>query len=869
MVEPNTSTPGTARVPEFFSGTAVGRFLIGPPLGKGSMGEVYRAEDPKLKRSVALKRLPPALRNDSAYRRRLLEEAERASNLSDAHIAAIYDVLEEQGEIFLVMEYVEGETLRDRLKRPITLDEFFSIATQCAEALAAAHRRGIVHCDIKPENIMLNEEGQVKILDFGVAKHLPSSDLSTTLDRVGTVSGTPAYMAPEVLLGRSPDGRADVFSLGVVFYEILTHQQPFIASSFVATADRVRNERPTPIRVFNREVPKDLEAVINRSMAKEPGQRYANARELLDDLSRVRVVLTPSVLSRILPHRQNPRRKHIFAAVLFAAIFIGLLAALVQRVSLRRLVGLNPPPPIHLAVLPFVPTGNDPNAKAFSDGLTETLAAKLTQLTGSYPLQIVPTSEVRAEGMTTADQARKGFGVNLVLEGALQEYGSRVRVTYSLVDTKSMRQIKGDAITADASDVFGLQDSVVESVISTLGLQLRGEDRTAMVSHGTQEPVAHDFYLRALGYLQDYHKPENVMSAITLFQRALERDPKYAMAYAGLGEAYWAKYDDSRDKQWLDKGLQACQKSVTLAPDSENGHTCLGRVYMETGKYEGAMQEFNRALQIDKTSEGAYRGLASAYERLGRIAEAEQTYRMAIQTRPHYWAGYEWLGSFYSHQARYADAVREINTSITLAPDDPHGYRNLGGVYIYMGDYQQAIKALTKAIELSPSTDSYSNLGVAYFNLHQFDKAIAAYKHACIPGGRDYVSCGNLARAYYWAPNGRGQAEELCKQAIVMAQGAHDVNPRDGDPLVLMASYYAMLGKAPDAKQRLKQALDLSANPEYFAIAAMVHNLLGDKDDALAFVQKAVDGGYSKPELRAAPELDSLRSDARFQKLMQ
>src|SRR6266851_1235305 len=280
---------------ESLSGSVVGRFRIGDRLGKGGMGEVYRAEDTKLKRPA------PALRADSLYRLRFLEEAERASRFSDSHVAALYDVLEEQGEIFLILEYVEGQNLRQRLRRPLSLDEFFTIAIQCAEALVSAHKQGIVHCDIKPENIMLTNQGQVKILDFGVAKHLPRSDQSSTVDRAGTFAGTPAYMSPEVLLEQAPDGRADVFSLGVVSYEVLTGQHPFMAGSFVATSDRIRRETPASIRIFNRSVPEDLEALVNKAMAKEPAHRYASAQELLDDLRNVRDGLTPTGLLRPVP----------------------------------------------------------------------------------------------------------------------------------------------------------------------------------------------------------------------------------------------------------------------------------------------------------------------------------------------------------------------------------------------------------------------------------------------------------------------------------------------------------------------------------------------------------------------------------------
>ena len=231
MVE-SSSRPAVTPADSSLSGTVAGRFLIRGRLGAGGMGEVYRADDLRLKRAVALKRMSPHLRADRLYRERFFKEAERASGLTGDHVAAVYDVLEDNGEIFLVMEYVEGETLRERLRRPLPLEEFLHIARQCADALVVAHARGIVHCDLKPENIMLTPTQQVKVLDFGVAKRLPRTDDSSTLEEPGVVGGTPAYMSPEVLLDNLSDGRADIFSLGVVFYEALTGQQPFRARTF-------------------------------------------------------------------------------------------------------------------------------------------------------------------------------------------------------------------------------------------------------------------------------------------------------------------------------------------------------------------------------------------------------------------------------------------------------------------------------------------------------------------------------------------------------------------------------------------------------------------------------------------------------------
>ncbi len=851
------------------TGNTIGRFVVGERLGKGGTGEVYRAEDTRLKRTVALKRLSVHLRSDPLYRRRFEEEAERASRLNDPHVAAVHDVIEERGEIFLVMEFVEGQNLRQRLQDPMSLEQFLGIAVQCTQALVGAHGHGIVHCDIKPENIMLNPDGQVKILDFGVAKYLPRSDQSTTLDRPGTLSGTPAYMSPEVLLEMTPDGRADIFSLGVVFYEVLAGHHPFLADGFVATSDRIRCETPAPIHIFNAEVPEDLEKLVNKAMAKEPGQRYASTRELLEELRLVEGRLTPTGRSRLLPRKVESKPKHTLLIVVVAALVAaGLLAAFYYNGKAKGF-GVGKPTLVHLAVLPFTSTVDDPGTKAFCNGLTETLAVKLTQLTGSNPLQVVPTSEIRAEGIKNVEQARRGFGVTLVLEGSLQESGNRARITYSLVDAITMRQLSADTITADMSDVFGLQDRVVESVVDMLGLQLRLSDRHALVAHGTHEPAAYDYYLRGLGYLQDYHRPENVTSAIALFNRALERDPNYALAYAGLGEAYWVKYNATYEPGWMDQAMQACERAVGLDSSSAKGRTCLGTVYASRGRYEEAVEQFQRAVQTDPTSEGAYRGLASAYERLGTLAEAEKTYRLAIQVRPEYWAGYGWLGSFYSHQARYAEAAREFSHAIALAPDDPHGYRMLGGVYIFMGDYPNAIEVLQHAIALFPTAEAYSNLGIAYFNLRRFNESVTALEHACTTTTKDYDSCGNLARAYYWSPSTRSRARKMYERAILMAGENLRVNPKDGDTHILMANYYAMLSDRSQALKHLQEALNLNPDiPEYLAVAAMVHNQFGERDEALNWLEKARARGYSPAEIRASPELDNLRDEPRFQRLI-
>jgi serine/threonine protein kinase/tetratricopeptide (TPR) repeat protein len=866
------ASPATS-VSTSLSGQVLGRFVIGERLGKGGMGEVYRAEDTRLKRAVAIKRLSPYLRSDPLYRRRFQEEAERASRFTDPHVAAIYDVMDEQGETLLVMEFVEGQTLRRRLHQPMSLDDFLRIAIECAEALVAADRVGIVHCDIKPENIMLSTSGVVKILDFGVAKFLPRSDQSSTIDRSGTIGGTPAYMSPEVLLEKGADGRSDIFSLGLVLYEALAGHHPFLSDSYVATTHRILHEKATPIRVFNPSVSAELEHIVARAMAKDPEDRYANAQELVEDLQDVQSGVTSS---KLLPARRLhvPRQsRRLLVWVLAGSLLVaGAVFAARSRISRWFAIGQPPVAQMHLAILPFTPASNDPNSRAFAQGLTETLAVRLTQLTSSYPLQIVSPREISADEIKTAEQARKNFGVNLVLEGNLRESNNLVRISYSLVDTSNLTQLRGDTVTVELSKPFDVEDRVLQSVVGLLGLELRPGEKVALLAHGTNQPAAYDYYLRGRGYLQEYHRPENLESAITVFNHALETDPNYALAYAGLGEAYLHEYDRKREASWVDKALQSCKKAISLAGDLANGHVCLGMVNNSTGHYEEAAQEMQRAVQLDPTSDDAVRGLASAHESLGKAKDAEQTYLRAIELRPQYWGGYAWLGGFYWRHARYDDAARMYTEMIALAPDSFQGYSNLGAMYLLQGRYSDAIPQVQRSIAIYPTLDGYSNLATAYFFQHRFGDAARAYELAVDIGKTDamaYVVWGNLAEAYYWTPSERERAALAYEKAIKMAQDALQVNPKDTGALRRLGLYHAMLGHASVAQAYVGKALQNAASsPDVQFYVAKTNMRLGNSDAAFSALNRSVALGFPKSWIRDDPIFAGLAPNVQFQELV-
>jgi len=847
-----------ASMPDPLVGTLIGRFSIRQRLGAGGMGEVYLADDTKLKRPVALKRIAPELNSDQSYRRRFLKEAERASGVTGAHIAAIYDVLEVDGQIFLIMEYVEGENLRQRMRQPLGTEQFLPIAEQCAEALLSAHARGIIHCDLKPENIMVAANGDVKVLDFGVAKHMPRSDQSSTIDKA-QLGGTPAYMAPEVLLEKSFDGRADIFSLGVVFYEILARQHPFRASTFVETSHRIVREEPKQLKSLNREVPPALQAIVTRMLAKNPAERFANASELLTSLRELR---HPSTVHAAVPARRHSRG-------LWAVLALAVLLAVLAAPALKRSLHLTPvPAEKHLAVLRFVSSGTDPNERAFTDGLTETLTIKLAQLTDKYPLQVVPPSEIRNVNVRTVDQARREFGVNLVLEGSFAQSGNTVRINYALVDAGKLRQLRGDVITAQAGDPFAVEDKVVQSVIKDLDLELRGKDREALAARQTNAPAAFDYYLRGRGYLQD-PKPENLDNAVAVFTHALEQDPNFSLAYAGLGETYWQKYEATGDSSWVEKARQACQRAATLADELAATHACLGTVSNGTGKYEDAVVQFRRAAELDPTSDDAVRGLGSAYEHLGKIADAEAAYRHAIELHPQAWMGYNMLGNFYFRHTRYEDAAQQYSHVIELAPDSYRGYSNLGAAYLALGRYSDAIVPLKHSAEIRPTASAYSNLGVAYFYQKKYEDAARIYEQAVRAEESDENEWGNLAEAYYWIPEQREKAAATYRKAIALAEDRLKVNPRDASVLADVALYHAMLKEKATAFEYLKRASAADPNDqEVLYKSAKVYNQFGDTNEALNYLEKAINAGYSRVFPRDDPAFAGFSHNARFRKIV-
>jgi eukaryotic-like serine/threonine-protein kinase len=872
--------PDQALIQDSLLGLKLGRYRILERIGSGGMGVVYRARDEHLDREVAVKVLHPGTIGDETARKRFHNEALALSKLNHPNIATIHDFDTQRGTDFLVMEYIPGVTLGEKLAAgPLPEDSTLRLGIQLCNGLAAAHEIGLVHRDLKPGNLRIAKDERLKILDFGLAKKQQPLTQDTPTEsslHSQAITGTLAYMAPEQLLGEEVDARTDIHAAGLMLYEMATGQRPFAEVENRQLIGAILRRAPIAPSKLNPRLAPELEQIIGKCLEKEPVNRYQSAGELAMALRRLgREQHWDSIGGEVSGGRKWSSllsdRKRVFGITVVA---VALLTALAFFGPLReefrsRTDASTLPRAKQVAVLPFNVVGGDPQTAAFGAGLTETLTAKLTQLTGDPSLQVVPAAEIRGKHIATADDARKEFGANLALEGSLYKSGEQVRVNFILVDARTRRQIRADSLTVAAADPFAAQDAVVSGAVQMLELKVPERQLQALESHGTQVARAYDYYLQGRGYLQNYDRVENLDNAIQVFERALALDPSYALAYAGLGDAYWKKYESGKETAWIEKSREACQQAIRLDGQLPSAHACLGTLYSGTGQYPEAVQEFERVIENEPTSDAAFHGLADAYEHLNKVLDAEKTYRRAIELRPHYWATYNWLGAFYYRQARFTKAAEMFSQVVALAPDSFLGYSNLGAAYLQDGKYAEAIQAVNRSIAIRPTDYGYTNLGNAYFFLRRYEEADRAYEQAVKLTEKDSLLWWNLGDGYYWTPGERSQSAAAYRKAIAIGQEDLRVNPNDSHAYGILGICHAMLGEKEPALDALNRGLKLSPGDPFLHFqAALVYTQFGQSEEAINWLKKALAAGYPPSNIRDYPNFDPLRAKPQFQNLL-
>jgi Flp pilus assembly protein TadD/TolB-like protein len=865
----NASDPGTSLDPRYDTppgkdppGSGVsagdclaGRFILQEQIGEGGNGRVFLARDQKLASDVAIKVLSHGPADDTALAR-FEQEARATRALEHENILAVHDVGVHRGAPFIVYELLAGSNLRQRLAEgPIPLPEVLNLARQLAVGLAATHEKGIVHRDLKPENLFIVKGGRLKILDFGVAKLLrpdPDPDARRPHTKTGAAVGTVPYMSPEQVRGAPADARSDVFAFGAILHEMLTGRAPFAHEQDVVTGYAILNDDPPPLP---RDCPQPVRALVERCLEKDPARRPQSARELVEVLEPL-ARLPAGALKR--PWTTRPWALAV-SALLGASVIVASQPEV--RVWLRRV--LSPQPDVkRLAILPFHVVGGAAD-EAFIAGLIDILTVRLQQREQfQSSLRVVSTGEMQKEKVITASEARTVFGANLALGGTAQWEGPQVTIAVSLIDTGTRLILSAREVSGSREGVAALSQSLEERVSEMLKLQV---EEPAPNKPTLPASPAQALYVQGRGYLRRYDLVDNVDRAVEVFERALQVDPRYALAHAGKAEALLRRYGATHEAAALEQARASSKRALELGPELARVHFTAGLVHSAAGEGAAAVDQFQQALKIEPASADALRELANAYDKVGRTAEAEATLRRAVDLRPDSWAACKDLGVFYNRHGRLLDALPLFRRVVVLTKDNYASYNNLGGLYLRLGRHAEAAANLQKSLELHPTTAVYVNLGNIHYFEGRFAEAAESYRKATELTPTDERAWGALADALRWVPGKSDEAAGAYAQAIALAEKQASLKPQDPELRSRLAMYRAYSGDAAGADVDLRQALRLDPSDGTILFrAALVQEQLGRRKQALESIERALRVGYSREEIENAPALEQLRRDPAY-----
>ncbi len=867
------------------TGSTILHYKITEKLGEGGMGVVYKAIDTDLDRTVALKFLPNHIAAEKENIDRFKTEARAAAALNHPNITTIYSIEkseETNGDtrVFLVMEYIDGVELKERIsENTVPYEEALEISIKICRGLEAAHNKGIVHRDIKSSNIMITGEGTVKIMDFGLAKLGNGGNLT----RLGTTLGTISYMSPEQTAGENVDHQTDIWALGVVMYELFTGHLPFRGDYDQAVVYSILNEAPRSLRSYNENIPELLEPIVFKALAKSKEERYSSVSELLGDLqvlkgsSGVSSSKASRQFSFIKEGRDNKNvglHKSPWLRWAGVAVLLVLTAFLLydylSRSGLSSATDENLiPADKHIAVLPFTVIGSNEN-RSVADGLSEIITSKLSQLEQyKEKLWIVPVSEMQKSKVSTPEDALKAFGINLAVTGSIQKMNNKWQLILNLVDPAQKRQISSRIIDEPMSELSSIQDEAVLKTAEMLNLSVEDEIKNRLRAGETSNPAANDLYLEAKGDLLHFSNTDDMKKTIRLLESAVEADSGFALAYAALGEAYLRLFSKTKDISLVDKAKENCIKADALNKNLSQVHITLGLLYTETGKYEEANKEFLIAQDIDPANVDAYQGQAAAYNKQGKLDEAESIYKKVIKMKPDYWGGYNRLGVFYYLHGNYKDAAKQFEKVIKMTPMNAAAYRNLGAMYYYMDQKADAIVMFKRSLEIQPDYSVYSNLATLYYYEGLYSDAASTYEKALKLQDSDYSVWGYLAGAYRQSSADSSKIIYALRKAKALGEEQLKVNPVDPTILTNIASYCTELNLADSARSIIRKVVSL--NPKDVNVMILISEVfeqLGERENALSWVRKALNNGYAVEELDHIPELKKLREDKRFKQIL-
>ena len=849
------------------------------------MGVVYKAEDTKLKRTVALKFLPPAFSLDPEAKSRFIQEAQAASALQHNNICTIHEIDEtDEGQMFICMDYYEGKTLNQKIKSgPVKIKEAIEIAIQVAQGLARAYERDIVHRDIKPANIMITKDGIAKILDFGLAKLAGQARLTKT----GTTTGTAAYMSPEQTRGEDVDHRTDIWSLGTVLYEMVTGQLPFKGDYEQAVIYSILNEEPETVTGLRTEVPLELERIVKKCIEKNPAERYQTAGDLVADLRHLqRITAAPTTRNRpAAPLRAVRRRARrwfwVGGLVLVVALAVGITLRYFipiekELVSQRKM----------LVVLPFENLSSSED-EYFADGITEETTARLSAIHG---LGVIARTSARQYKNTdkTIQQIGKELEVDYVLEGTVRwqhspEGLSRVRITPQLIKVSDATHLWSSVYDKDIADIFQVQTDIAEQVAQALDIKLLEPERRALRTKPTDNSEAYDYYLRGIdhnerGWLYDDHQEFEI--AVQMFEKAVELDPDFALAYVSLSFVhsweYFSGYDKTEER--LAKSKTAVDEALRLQPDMPEAFNALAFYY-----YRGFL-DYDRALELLMRVQKARPNFSPVLigwiqRRQGRWEQSVKTVEKAFELNPRSSIIANEQGISYTRMRRYKEAEEWYDRALSINPDYHSARLNKAWNYLLWKGNTKEARAVLEKLPQSPIADDFWLL--IYRLERKYQEALerlATFTHNSFKDQNSYFQK-NLAYAtIYYLMNEPTLINAQGDSARILLEREVRDHPSDPRYHAALGLAYAYLGCKDEAIREGKRAVELYpiskdalAGPAYVFYLAQVYAVVREHEaaiDKLAYLLSIPNNAVSVSLLKIDPTWDVLRTYPKFETLL-